>query len=336
MPNCLCALVLDWNVAVLFGGALGLLVSVMAMTRLTFADRQVDPWRRAMGHWLPVGIVGVVFAAAGRADMGIALAMGTSLAAMSVVTGFLLLAGPMELIHPRAPRIWSFLVAPAALVFIVGMHGQLGWAEALLLLLEGGLVMGIWKERGRLEPWDQATQAMPGAHWGSSGLIRPLQIVTTLALVLLSAWAVLRGAEADSRYAAGTIAATLLSIAMVMPMISSGAALAGEGLGWAPLTAQVGLVYLNLCLLVPAVVLVSQARQWGGGVLMNVPATRRLVDPVLFPRVSWRLDALLLLILAVLLLPVAGGQVKLDRRVGGWLIVGYCVYLLHALIAGMR
>ncbi|MGA2498667.1 MAG: hypothetical protein ABSH20_13055 [Tepidisphaeraceae bacterium] len=54
---------------------------------------------------------------------------------------------------------------------------------------------------------------------------------------------------------------------------------------------------------------------------------------VLYPRVAWRLDTVVLLILTLLFVPAAGGKLRLDWRLAPWLILGYCAYLLSILVA---
>ena len=58
--------------------------------------------------------------------------------------------------------------------------------------------------------------------------------------------------------------------------------------------------------------------------------------PLLYPRTIWRIDAVTLLLLSLVLLPIAMGRFKLDKQVAGWLIVAYCVYLLSVLIVNAR
>jgi hypothetical protein len=61
-----------------------------------------------------------------------------------------------------------------------------------------------------------------------------------------------------------------------------------------------------------------------------------LWEPILYPRICWRIDAVALLILSLLFVPVAAGKLKFDRRIAVWLIIGYCVYLLSVLALGAR
>ena len=58
--------------------------------------------------------------------------------------------------------------------------------------------------------------------------------------------------------------------------------------------------------------------------------------PLFYPRTIWRIDAVTLLMLSLVLLPIALGRFKLDKQVAGWLIVAYCVYLLSVLIVNAK
>jgi Ca2+/Na+ antiporter len=141
----------------------------------------------------------------------------------------------------------------------------------------------------------------------------------------------LRGAEQlqtlDRRYPVEAFASTILSLVLAVPMAASGAALTRNGQGWAPLTAHLGVVFLNLGVLLPAVVLASGS-DWA-----HLGWTRGAWTPVLFPRAAWRIDAPALLILCLLRVPAAVGRLRLDARLTPWLLVGYGAYLLALLWA---
>ena len=54
-----------------------------------------------------------------------------------------------------------------------------------------------------------------------------------------------------------------------------------------------------------------------------------------FPLVVWRIDAVVVTLLSIMLLPVAFGKWNLGRLEGLLLIGGYCVYLMSVTVAGM-
>jgi hypothetical protein len=352
----------DAAVLLLFGGAVGLLVSVLVVTRVIVGEKDVRPGRRAMAHWAPVAVMGVVAAVLGHPEIGLGVAFGTSVAALSTIVGFLGISATVDVIPPRARRIWTFLPVVTTLAFVIGFRGQLGLVEAIILAAQGALALLVWEDAG--EAWEESG-AEPQRPSGTTIAMA----VAALLLTAVAAWAATRGAEdlsqKDMRYPTGLLASTIISVVLIMPMIGTGVPLAVGGKAWSPITAQVGLVLLNLCVLVPVVIVLPLLMEKAGvgvgsatrpAVGMSspstAPATTRAAtqatqpaleeEPVagprtlLYPRTIWRIDAVTLLILSLVLLPIAMGRFKLDKQVAGWLIVTYCVYLLSVLIVNAR
>jgi Ca2+/Na+ antiporter len=331
-------------ILLLAGGVVGLLIGVLAGETPGLAAAGRSPGRRAIVYWLPIAVAAVVCTLLGHVEMGIGLAFGTSVAALSAVAGFVALAGPMGDLPAAAARAWSFLPVAALLAFAIGFKAQVGPLAALALLIQGVLVGMIWPRD--LSANDQPTlfaAETSSARTSRRALVYLLETLPALALVVVAAWAATRGAAGlshrDVRYSANTIATTLLSVALAMPLIGMGTPPAAEGRAWSPLTSHVGLVYLNLCLLLPLLILLS-------GLLHHVPslspatapATLQATPPwtsVLYPRITWRIDALAALILSLLYVPVSAGRLKLDPRLGGWLILAYAIYLLASITAGL-
>ena len=44
----------------------------------------------------------------------------------------------------------------------------------------------------------------------------------------------------------------------------------------------------------------------------------------------------ILLCLSLILIPASAGKLRFDRHLGGWLTVGYCLYLLAVLVSSTR
>ncbi len=117
-------------------------------------------------------------------------------------------------------------------------------------------------------------------------------------------------------------------------MVSTGVLTATEGRTAIPIGAQVGVVMLNFTVLLPATILLRLLMKFMTTVPTTSPTTQITIAPFLYPRLSWRIDAIALLILSLLLVPIAEGKFRLDRRLGGWLIFAYCVYLMTTLLVG--
>jgi Ca2+/Na+ antiporter len=324
---------------VVMGSAAGLLISVLATARALVREEDPSPGRRALAHFIPIGICAISAAWLGRSDIAMGLVFGASVASMSAVAGFVLLAGPVDFAPPRAIRIWAYLPLPATLAFVLGFRGNVGLFEAAILAIQGILAALIWFDQREGRRWAPEDSPMPANEPFGIGILFLMQIIFAVALAIVSSIATTRGlarlGELDHRYPPGVMAGTLLAAVLALPMVSSGAPTAALGRAWGPITASAGVVLLNLCLLLPLVILI-----WGASEMRNqasVAATRPIFPAILYPRTAWRIDAPALLLLSMLLVPVSMGKFRLDRRLGAWLIIGYCGYLLASLyLSGKR
>jgi len=316
-------------IVLLFLGGIGLLASVMFAARALHFEEDSTPTRRILSHWLPI-VAAVLFATIlGYGEMAIAMIFGTSVALLSVVTGFVVMAGPLEEIPNQPRRLWPFLPVLATLVFVLGLRGTLGVFEVTALVIQGLLLLLLWgSSRQSSSPSSPVNPTRP---------LQILALFSAMALAAVAAWAATRGAQSlsqlDIRYPGSVIAATLLSIALALPMVSTGVLTASEGRTAIPIGAQVGMVMLNFTVLLPATILLRIFLR-----ALTKPTTSSTtnitIEAFLYPRLSWRIDAIALLILSLLLVPVAEGKFRLDRRLGGWLIFAYCVYLMTTLLVG--
>jgi len=316
-------------ILLLFLGGIGLLASVMFAARVMGFEQDATPRRRILAHWLPIVAAVLLATILGYGEMAVAMIFGTSVALLSVVSGFVVMAGPLEEIPHQPRRLWPFLPVLATLVFVLGLRGTLGVFEVTALIIQGLLLLLLW---GGSKDSSSARSNV--------SVISPLQffgIGVAMALAGVAAWAATRGAAAlsqvDVRYPGAVIAATLLSIALALPMVSSGVLAASEGRTAIPIAAQVGIVMLNFTVLLPATILLRMAVTSIGRTATS-PASNPAVQAFLYPRLSWRIDAVAILIPSLLLVPIAEGKFRLDRRLGGWLIFAYCVYLMTTLIVG--
>ena len=124
-----------------------------------------------------------------------------------------------------------------------------------------------------------------------------------------------------------------------MPIAQAGRAPALNGTSWLPMTANAGVVMLNLCVLLPLVALMPYAIALKPA--MHFSRHRWIYlegyapQPMPFPLAVWRIDAVALIVLCTLLLPVGAGKWNLGRGEGAVLIAAYCVYLMAVTVAGV-
>ncbi len=329
----------DVAMVMLFGGCAVMLASVLLHSRGWAAENSEHVARRALGHWLPIAAGVLIAFGLGHTDLAVSLLLGTSVAALSGVTGFLLIAGPVEQVPPCAQRVWLFAPVPVVLAFVLGIRGGLGLLDAGLLLAQGALLLFLWIE---LPATNAAISPAPTPKQPRRLAWRIAELGLCLCLGAVGAWIAIRGteqlADVDRRYPFMATGATILSVVLAMPMVNTSWPLAASGRAWAPLTSQLGVVFLNLCVLLPAIIIISVARQYFP-LISHTDFLRSAVvhwqawNPLLYPRIAWRLDTVALLILTLMFVPAASGKLRLDWRIAPWLILGYCVYLLSILVA---
>jgi hypothetical protein len=211
----------------------------------------------------------------------------------------------------------------------------------MALVVEGIALLSLWQDSAGAQEWVEPTGlrpqdlAPPGLVWGA--------MIACVVFALAGAYAATLGASGVQQgrvhLSGGTISATLLSLVLAGPMAQGDRRLAAAGASWVAATAQFGVVLLNLCVLFPIIALVP----YGTAFVRLVRGTHHSgIDwsayaPHLteFPLAVWRIDAVVLVILSLIVLPVATGKWNLAREEGVVLIVGYCIYLTAVTVAGI-
>jgi hypothetical protein len=173
-------------------------------------------------------------------------------------------------------------------------------------------------------------------------LIGELALVAVL--LWLGAWSITQGTVRTASHLRGmstsALAGSIVSLALVLPMTYGTWRRSSGARGWSPVTTQVGVVLLNLCALLPALILlpylavhVPQVSRWAGEAMLW---NDRLPKLLIFPTPMWRIDNVVLIVVGVLLLPVAIGKWSLGREEGLVLIAGYFFYLTATIASGFE
>jgi len=319
----------------LLAGALGLLLAGL------IASRQARPLKSggvgtiALLWWLPAAIAAITSAFLGCSELALGVVFGTSAAVMSVVAGCAMMAGEPGQLPPHAQRVWAFLPAPALLTLLLGFRGMLGLFEAALLAAQGVLSWLVWTSAPLDMPHSPDStspgRARPGGRW------RWWWIAAAAVLTVEAAWLAARGAEsladADPRYSPAAAGAVILALVLTAPLISAAVPAAAAG-GAAPvMAAGAGFMLLNLGALLPCVICIGVVR---GAAVRIAAATRPVWMELPFPCVLWRIGAPALVVLAMLFAVAAAGRIRLNRHLGMWLVVGYCLYLVTVLSLGAQ
>jgi hypothetical protein len=136
------------------------------------------------------------------------------------------------------------------------------------------------------------------------------------------------------------MAGSIISLALVMPMMYGTWRQADGGRGWVPVTTQIGVVLLNLCALLPVLILLPYLANiapfiahWAGD---SLAPRGGLPTLLLFPSPMWRIDNVVLIVVGILLLPVSSGKWRLGREEGMILLAGYFFYLTTTLASGLE
>jgi len=339
------------------GAAIAWYIATRAMVdAMTPAEDDPAPVRRAFAHWLPVAVTAVWAIVRGQPQLAIGLVFATSVASLSLVSGMVLV---MSSDSERAPvptrwrRIWPFVLPAAMLTWLAGFSGQLTWLHALVLVIEGAVVLMVWTDPPREASNGPLAVTSPALSLPTERSERSerrpvlliLQFVLAFSLIALGAWAATRAAVHVSHevrmLTPGLIAATMLSPALVLPMLGTGTDLARRGLSGAAMTTHVAFALLNLCLLLPLIVILFHiTTAWPsltfGSVAEITKAFRDATQTFPFPIAVWRVDSVIIAVLGFLLLPAALGRWALGRAEGIGLTVGYCLYLILTTTAAYR
>lgn len=342
---------------------LGGMVALFACSRVlsVILPRRADAiGMRSLGFFIPIAAASLISMLLGRPEIAVGIIFGTSVGAMTTVIGFVALAGPLGDGPAHWRRIWPFQLVASILVLISGFKGIFGWGDAVALLVEGLVLLTLWNDREQLPAtpdsvlegaWAGGSTAPPISYAAvesrprSEGEIAMLVVQLLLVAVLLwfGGWGVTRGAVRTSSALRGLstsgMAGSIVSLALVMPMMYGAWRQADGGRGWIPVTAQIGVVLLNLCALLPVLILLPYAAKvfpfiayFAGD---SLAPRGGLPTLLIFPSPMWRIDNVVLIVVGVLLLPVSIGKWRLGREEGMVLLAGYFFYLTTTLASGL-
>jgi Ca2+/Na+ antiporter len=352
---------------ILLGGMVALFTCSRVLAAL-FARDDNRVGARALALFVPIAAASLTAMLLGRPEIAVGIVFGTSVGALTTVIGFVAVWQPIEPGPARWRRLWGFALVTALLVFVAGLKGTFNWRDALALLIEGLVVLALWLDpgdardpasssasgvlEGAIHPADRpdtiplshATPTGEGAWTFARVILTTIELALVAALLWLGAWAVTQGAVRSSTLLRGMstsgLASSVVSLSMVLPMMYGTGRMAAGGRGWVPVTAQVGVLLLNLCALLPALILlpylaarVPEVAYWAGDALAWHEDLPKLLN---FPAAVWRVDNVLLILMGVLLLPVALGKWSLGREEGLALIAGYFFYLTVTVATGLN
>jgi hypothetical protein len=268
----------------------------------------------------------------------------------------------------RGSRAWAMLLPVGFLALMAGFSGKLTLTHALLFAIQGLFVVMVWTDAA---PRSMRPGGLPSAARAQ------LALSLTLALIggICAVYGATRLSQETGIMSTGLIASAALGPLLVLPMIGSASLLAAHGEAQTAVGASVVIVLLNLCLLLPLVILGWHVREnyfpsasttmAAAAAAPSRPArqvttrpatTRATTEPVAeddfgadepplpddmprvlsFPIAVWRIDTVLLILLGLILLPVSLNLWEMRRSEGIVLVVIYACYLIVTTVLGRR
>jgi hypothetical protein len=287
--------------------------------------------RLAVGQWLPIAILAIAAVVTHRRPLAIGVVFSTSIACLSLATGAVCFLG-LPSMPAGARKSWAMLLPAALLAFLAGFRASISLFNAAAIALQGVCILLLWNDRT-----DPAPGPKPKPAAGRGMLFRAAQTLIGLMLAAVGSWFAMHGidrvAEGTEFASTGLLTTTLLSPLLVLPIIGSGTELAQHDDAALAVASQVGVSLLNICALLPILVLVSAVQQmlalqsWSTDGLTGFP----------FPLAVWRVDVVILIALGLFMIPVAIGKWSISKTQGAGLMLGYVIYLgLSILISVLR
>ena len=350
----------------LAGGGVATYIASKAAVDALVGKSMPTSARLAVGHWLTIAVVALTALVMGEPNLAVTLVFASSVVCLTLGVGSLVLVS--KTVGPTTRRPAAAMLLPAAmLAFLAGFHGRLTLTHAASLFLLGVTATLLWRP-----PENEDSPKLAIAFRGNVG-VRSIQFVLAATLACVGGWAAVRGISrvhpSNGLATPGLLTVTLLAPLLVLPALGAGIDLAYRHRSAVAYDALAGVVLLNLCVLLPACIVEASVHplqrttsvfvQQMPDPMSPPPATRPTTqaasrpasqptpqlasddsapdaDGLVFPRTSWRVDAVALIVLAMMLLPVSLGRWPLTRGDGIGLVLGYLVYLLLAVALQIR
>ena len=331
----------------LLGGVAGLFAAGRFLMSLAALGSDSPLWR-AFSLFVPIAFASLGAAWLGQPQLAVGIVFGASVGALTTVVGLTTLSADITAGPRRFTRLWPFAAVAAVLAFVAGFKGYFHWRDALALMVEGLLVYYMTSERAGLDnpadEWPPAVSSASGESRARTGRVAWLTIELALiaALLTLASWAVTAGAmevsRLNRRLSIGALAGSVIALSLVMPMTWGLWRIGAAGKAWSILTSQVVIVLLNLCCLLPALILLPYLATVFPSIFPYATDALALSDGrprmLLFPAPVWRIDAVILMVAGIFIMPVAAGKWAIGKEEGMVLIAGYFFYLTAVLAMG--
>lgn len=299
-------LLLAVSILLLYGTAdLMLRSSVQLATNLGLSPRVVGLTIVAFGTSVPETLVCLVATLEGRPSVAIGNVLGSNIANIGLVLGGAALVRPIPAEKSTIARDLPTMVGATVLMIVLAFDGVVSRLDGAILLaaLSAFIVSSL---RSGSPQKEGAKNKAEGKAAGRPGVI---------------------------------LAAALVGVAIAAKLLVTSAVNIGEALGISPLVIGLSVVALGTSLPEAATTWLASIRRHGdlglgnviGSNVYNIGAVlglTALVRPLQVDRSSITMDMPAVLLFSVLLFPMLRGKLRLSRRAGLILVLGYASYMV--------
>jgi Ca2+/Na+ antiporter len=311
------------DLILLLGSLVAFYIASRAAVDALALNHPPSPARQAIGHAVPIAAMAFGAAATGHAQLAVGVLFSTSVAALTLVAALSMLGASSPAV--KSHSAWALVLPAALLAWLAGFAGHLAWIGAIALLLEGIVIAAAWNGAGTEtgKPEVELTREVTARRISPLSI---LQLILAIALAAIGVWMTLRVSAYLFRQTyfitEGLFAAAVVSPILVLPMIGLGVAQAQRGQLDIALGAQVGVVLLNICLLLP----LTAGIWW---------IFYRHQGYLIIPLGVWRIDNMALIVLGLFLLCLTMRLWQPGKIQGIILLIAYVVYLGLSLVAAV-
>ena len=325
--------------------------SRLAIFAIARADGS-NPGRRAIAQWLPIAataIAAVLWPPQGwnlvdflkgapsppdspvlrshLASFAVTVVLGTSIACLSLVLGMATWLAPLTT-PPPSRRVWPFVFPAALLALMAGFSAHLTWWHGVMLLALGGAIVSVWMQSPE-EP--DGSDAKPPKNWRVIALV--VAVVLCGAGACLDVWGVLSiylNGHGSRLRSPGTLAASIVSPLLLIPTLITATSVAHRGHAGRALTALVGTVLLNLCVLLPITIFLWYLRSngWHAPAFKEFSTVWETTRGLPYDIAAWRIENVLLVVLGFALIALSMGRITVGRIESALLVFIYAAYMI--------
>lgn len=283
-----------------------------------------------LSHALAMVVPGSLLAAwgvaVGRGDVAVAMVFSSAVSALSLALGVTLLSSPRHA-EPSAGERWWLMLGPlAGVALLTGLSGRIGGFHILCLLALAAMTRMLVRDDGARTP------ELPVARRPTA--LRVIQAALALVLVGVGCWTAFLAIDLVNarvgRETGDVLATILFGPASALPLIGAAHHLLQHRRASEAVGSLIGAAVLLIGVTLPLLAAAWSLRNFNPPELDGdwLSLVRDGLPALPFPLRAWRVDAVLLVVLAIAIAPAAFGRWSLGRLEGLLLLLCYLGYLV--------